>query len=181
MLKKLFPSKIANNDRIGFGYFYDRYYTNAKRPGMKIFLFYAAFIVCNYYPCKFIYRYIYEHPYWEKRQIEKDKQKEIRQAILMSSSRDRREDLRDFYKEYYLTQLLINSSDNHTSQSPSKHSESPSSNNSTSQQHDIISKENDDALLQIIKTWNVIGEEESNLISRIIRTNEVLQLFPNRK
>jgi len=53
-----------------------------------------------------MYRYIYEHPYWERKQIRKEQETEIRQTVLLSTNRERRENIRDNYKEFFISQAL---------------------------------------------------------------------------
>ncbi|KAF0975764.1 hypothetical protein FDP41_005091 [Naegleria fowleri] len=103
MFQKHFPSgPYATNDRVGSGFFYDRFYTKFKSPKWRAIVLYGAVITLCYYPSKFIYRFVFEHPYWERRQIRKEQEREIKQLVLMSSNRNRKEALNEMFKEYYI-------------------------------------------------------------------------------
>ncbi|KAL9653789.1 hypothetical protein ABK040_012850 [Willaertia magna] len=100
MIGKIFTGKLK--DRSGFNFFYDRHFTNTKSPKSKIFIFLSIFFIINYYPGKFIYRYIYEHPYWERKQMNKDRENEINNLLLNLSNSERREMFKSYEREYYL-------------------------------------------------------------------------------
>ncbi|KAG2386679.1 hypothetical protein C9374_002423 [Naegleria lovaniensis] len=177
MFNKQFPSSSARygiNDRVGSGFFYDRYYTRFKSPKWRAILLCGAAILLWYYPSKFIYRFVFEHPYWERRQIRKEQEREIKQLVLMSSNRDRKETLNEMFKEYYIGKYL----------------EQQEANQSTSQQQP--SEPNTEEILQnmIIKWYGITNSDHSELsreetslsssspstISRIIHTSELFNL-----